>query len=105
MVNSTLAPGLPTLQDPAMDEQAFLRILRDEPDNEEIRLRYWNWVEATGDQRAPLVRLMRERSQLREALKEIDARIGADESRWDDAWLDLAFPMRIRSPMVGWCYT
>lgn len=35
------------------DDETFLRILRAEPENEEARLGYWNWLEETGDARAP----------------------------------------------------
>src|SRR5262245_25267889 len=87
-----------------MDEQAFLRVLRAEPDNDELRLAYWNWLEENGDQRAPYVRLMRQRLRLLYELEEIDALLRAHHPPIDDAWIDMAFPMRVRSPMVGRCY-
>src|SRR5262249_22785144 len=88
-----------------MDDQSFLRILRAEPDNDEVRLAYWNWLEETGDDRAPYVRFMRQRLRLQEQLEEIDSRLRAHQPRIDDEWIDIAFPMRVRSPMVGRCYT
>jgi uncharacterized protein (TIGR02996 family) len=87
-----------------MDDQTLLQILRGEPDNDEVRLAYWNWLEETGDDRAPYVRLMRKRLRLLEELKETDVLLRAHQPRIDDAWIDMAFPMRIRSPMVGRCY-
>jgi uncharacterized protein (TIGR02996 family) len=87
-----------------MDEQRFLRILRAEPDNDEVRLAYWNWLEEIGDDRTPYVRLMRQRLRLQEELEETDALLRAHQPRIDDAWIDMAFPMRVRSPMVGRCY-
>jgi uncharacterized protein (TIGR02996 family) len=88
-----------------MDDQSFLRILRAEPDNDEVRLSYWNWLEETGDTRAPYVRLMRKRLQLQEELKETDNQLSGHEPRIDEEWIDLCFPLRTRSPMVGRCYT
>jgi uncharacterized protein (TIGR02996 family) len=88
-----------------MDDQSFLRILRDEPDNDEARLAYLNWLEETGDVRAPYIRLMRERSRLQEELEEIDSRLRGHQPQMDDDWIDLVYPMRVRSPMVGRCYT
>jgi uncharacterized protein (TIGR02996 family) len=88
-----------------MDEQEFLRILPDEPDNDEVRSAYWQWLEASGDNRAEYVRLMRQRPQLQEEIGEIDSRLQASTPRVSDDWLDIAFPLRIRSPMVGRCYT
>ena len=86
-----------------MDEQAFLRILRAEPDNDEVRLAYWKWLEEIGDARAPYVRLMRQRLRLLEELEQTDALLWANEPR-DDAWIDTTFPMRVRSSMEGRCY-
>ncbi len=51
-----------------MGEEHYLRILRAEPDNDDIRLAYWDWLEKTGDPRAPYVRLMRRRALLQEEL-------------------------------------
>jgi uncharacterized protein (TIGR02996 family) len=87
-----------------MDDQTFLQILRAEPDNDEVRLAYWIWLEETGDDRAPYVRLMRQRLRLLEELEETDALLRAHQPRIDDGWIDMAFPMRVRSPMVGQCY-
>jgi uncharacterized protein (TIGR02996 family) len=87
-----------------MDEQTFLRMLRAEPDNDEVRLSYWNWLEETGDDRAPYVRLMRQHLRLLEELEETGVLLRAHQPRIDDAWIDMAFPMRVRSPMVGRCY-
>jgi len=87
-----------------MDDEAFLQILRAEPDNDEVRFAYWNWLEETGDGRTPYVRLMRQRLRLLEELEETDALIRGHQPRIDDAWIDMAFPMRVRSPMVGRCY-
>lgn len=87
-----------------MDDESFLRIFRAEPDNDEARLAYWNWLEKTGDGRAPFVRLMRKRLRLLEELEETDALLRAHQPPIDDAWIDMAFPMRVRSPMVGRCY-
>lgn len=88
-----------------MDEQTFLRILRDEPDNDEVRSAYWQWLEETGDNRAECVRLMRQRLKLQEEIEEIDARVESHTSRIGNDWLDIVFPLRIRSSMVGRCYT
>jgi uncharacterized protein (TIGR02996 family) len=88
-----------------MDDQSFLRILRVEPDNDDVRLAYWNWLEETADDRAPFVRLMRQRLRLLEELDETDTRLRAHQPQIDDAWIDIAFPMRVRSPMAGRCYT
>jgi len=87
-----------------MDEETFLRILRAEPDNDEVRLAYWNWLEEIGDDRTPYVRLMRRRLRLLEELEEADALLREHQPRINDAWIDMAFPMRVRSPMVGRCY-
>lgn len=87
-----------------MDDQEFLRILQAEPDNEEVRLEYWNWLERTGDNRAPYVRLMRQRLRLLEELEATDALLRAQDSRFNDAWIDIAFPLRVRSPLAGRCY-
>jgi uncharacterized protein (TIGR02996 family) len=87
-----------------MDDESFLRILRAEPDNDEVRLAYWNWLEEIADDRAPYVRLMRQRLRLMEELEETDSRLRAHQPRIDDAWIDMAFPMRVRSPTVGRCY-
>jgi len=86
-----------------MDDETFLRILRAEPDNDEVRLAYWNWLEETTDDRAPYVRLMRQRLRLLEQLEETDGLIRTQQPR-DEAWINIAFPMRVRSPMVGRCY-
>ena len=87
-----------------MDDQAFLQMLRAEPDNDEVRLAYWNWLEECGDVRAPYVRLMRQRLRLLRELEETDSLLKNHQPRIDDAWTDLAFPLRIRSTMVGRCY-
>lgn len=42
--------------------------------------------------------------RLLEELQETDALLEAHRPRIDDAWIDLAFPMRVRSPTVGRCY-
>jgi uncharacterized protein (TIGR02996 family) len=88
-----------------MDEHAYLRLLRAEPDNDEVRLAYWDWLEETGDERTPYVRLMRQRLRLQEELQNTERLIWDHELRMDAEWIDIAFPMRIRSPMVGRCYT
>ena len=88
-----------------MDEQTLLRILRNEPDNDEVRLSFWDWIEATHDHRAPFVRLVRERLRLQKELEQIDAHLRAERMQMDAGWIDLVFPLRVRSPMVGRCYT
>ena len=87
-----------------MDDQRFLQVLRAEPDNDEVRRAYWDWLEEVGDDRAPYVRLMRRRLRLLEELKETAILLRAHQPRVDDAWVDVAFPLRVRSPMVGWCH-
>jgi uncharacterized protein (TIGR02996 family) len=87
-----------------MDDQTFLQVLHAEPDNDVVRAAYLNWLEEVGDDRAPYVRLVRKRLRILEELEETDSLLQAHESRLDDAWIDLAFPMRVRSPMVGCCY-
>jgi uncharacterized protein (TIGR02996 family) len=86
-----------------MDDQSFLRILRAEPDNDEVRLAYWSWLEESADDRATYVRLMRQRLRLLEELEETDSLLRAHQI--DGAWIDIAFPIRVRSPIVGRCYT
>jgi uncharacterized protein (TIGR02996 family) len=87
-----------------MDEQTFLQLLRDNPDNDEIRLSYWNWLEEAGDDRSPYVRLMRQRLRLLAELEETDSVLQEYESQINVSWIDVAFPIRVRSPMAGRCY-
>ena len=87
-----------------MDEEAFLRILRSDPENDAIRGAYWDWMEQQGDARATRVRLMRQRLQLLEQLEATDRLLSANPSGGDEAWLDLAFPLQVRSPIAGRCY-
>jgi len=88
-----------------MDEQSFLQILRADPDNDEVRSAFWNWLEATDNDRAPYVRLMRQRSRLLADLEETDRLLRDHPLHIDGAWLDVAFPQRVRSPTIGRCYT
>ena len=88
-----------------MDDEDYLRILRAEPDNDDVRLAYWDWLEQTGDPRASYVRLMRRRLLLQDELAKTERRLQVHRPPVNDEWADLAFPMRVRSPMVGRCYT
>lgn len=87
-----------------MDEQGFLNILRNDPDNEETRLAYLEWIEATGAPEAGYVRSMRRRLELQNELESLDARLPFLLPERGDDWLDLAFPLIVRSPTVGRCY-
>jgi uncharacterized protein (TIGR02996 family) len=88
-----------------MDEQAFLRSLIDEPDNDDVRFAYWDWLEKQGGSRAEYVRRMRQRLRLQAELDDIDSHLRAYTPPVADDWLEIAFPLRVRSPMVGRCYT
>jgi uncharacterized protein (TIGR02996 family) len=88
----------------SMNDPAYLQILRVEPDNDVAREAYWNWLEETDDHRAPYVRLMRQRTWVEKELKEIDLRLHVLTPSVSEAWLDIAFPLRVRSSMVGRCW-
>lgn len=81
-----------------------MEILTAEPDNDEIRSAYCDWLEQTNDVRAPYVRLMRKRLQLLAELEKTEGVIWSEQLRIDPAWMDLTFPMRVRSPGVGRCH-
>jgi uncharacterized protein (TIGR02996 family) len=88
-----------------MDEVTFLRCIREDPDNEHIRLRYLEWLEEVGDMRASYFRLIIERQCVHERLSEIDWQLEAAEPPIHNDWLDAVFPLCIRCPTVGRCYT
>jgi uncharacterized protein (TIGR02996 family) len=88
-----------------MDEASYLRTLTEDRDNIDVRLAYWNWLEETKDNRAPFVRLMRERLRLQEELQKTERLIWDYELRLDIEWIDFAFPIRVCSPTAGRCYT
>lgn len=87
-----------------IDDEGYTRILRAEPDNDDVRRAYWNWLEENGDPRTPYVLLMRRRLRLLRELEEADSLLASHQPRIDDAWIDLAFPLRIRAPIAGRCY-
>jgi uncharacterized protein (TIGR02996 family) len=87
-----------------MDDATYLYVLREDPDNEEARTSYLNWLEQSGDKRAEYLRLLLERRQAQEVLDGIDRRLGAHWPRVDNGWLDAVAPLRIRSPVVGRVY-
>jgi uncharacterized protein (TIGR02996 family) len=88
-----------------MDEPAYLRMLKDDPHNDQIRLAYCRWLEEVGDSRAGYARLMNERLRIQARLTEINAQLSAHWPRISDDWQDIVFPLCIRSPCVGRCYT
>lgn len=88
-----------------MDEQTYLRMLEDNPGDEQLRLEYFQWLEATGDNRAEYVRLMRRRLRLQKKLIELDWKMQLHWPPVSIEWLDTVFPLLIRSPTVGRCYT
>jgi uncharacterized protein (TIGR02996 family) len=82
-----------------------LRILQENPDDDQIRLEYCNWLEQIGDKRAEYARLMIERLHLQDQLTEIDKQLQAFWPGITENWLDIVFPLRIRSPTVGRFFT
>lgn len=44
---------------------------------------------------------MRQQLRLLEQLEETGALVRSHQPQIEDAWIDLAFPIRVRSPMVG----
>jgi biotin carboxyl carrier protein len=86
-----------------MDESAYLRIRQQDPENEEVRAAYFAWFAKTQDPRAKYVRLMQERSELAARLEQVDGEIHFFH-KVPDEWLEIAFPLRVRSPTVGRVY-
>lgn len=86
-----------------MGEQSFLKVLQSDPENEEVRAAYLRWLETTDDPRMPFIELMKQRLRLLELLKETDRRLLLDQGV-ESEWIDLVFPMRVRSPLAGRCY-
>jgi biotin carboxyl carrier protein len=86
-----------------MDEQTFLDLLRNDPDNEQVRSDFCKWLGEIGDERAEIAHLLNERWRLKKRLREVDESL--TRWRWDEEdWMEVAFPLRVLSPSVGRCY-
>jgi len=86
-----------------MDESTYLRLLQQDPENEKVRHDYFAWLSDTGDQRAQYVQLMHDRLDLLQKLQQVDGNIRFFQGIKEE-WLEIAFPLRIRSETVGRIY-
>jgi biotin carboxyl carrier protein len=87
-----------------VDDQTFLQRLQNAPDNSELRQEYFAWLEANADPRLEYVRLALERQELQDKLAEIDQRAYVASGNIDRIWLDIVFPLHVRSQTVGKWY-
>jgi hypothetical protein len=86
-----------------MDESSYLRLLQNDPDNEQIRADYFALLVQTGDHLAKYVELYQERLDLQARLQQIEAHL-AYFGGLTEEWLEIVFPLRIRSETVGRVY-
>ena len=86
-----------------MDETALLKLLQQDPENEQARQEYFAWLVESGDHRARYVQLSQDRIDARERLQKLDHDIRCFPGI-NEEWLEVVFPLRIRSQSVGRVY-
>lgn len=82
--------------EPLTTEEQFLQAIRDEPDNDDLKLIYADWLDDFGDPRGELIRLsvaMRRATQQAETEREWRSLLGIQMERH--------FPEKIYSAMAG----
>ncbi|MEX2214103.1 MAG: biotin/lipoyl-containing protein [Phycisphaeraceae bacterium] len=87
-----------------MTETEFLESIARCPDDKDLYDSYVDWLVSQGDARGKYARLRRRQESLQEEMDVLESELDRYAGQIDMDWLDLMFPVEIKSPMVGRYY-